>query len=92
MPAQPPRPEYPRPQLVRPRWASLNGAWEVAFDAAAAGLRERWWDGRPLPPPPGRITAPFPYQSACSGSGDTAVHEVVWSARDVVLPTDLVGG
>ena len=23
-----PHPEYPRPQLVREEWASLNGIWE----------------------------------------------------------------
>jgi hypothetical protein len=77
MPPDLPRPEYPRPQFVRARWASLNGEWEFAFDDADAGLRERWWDGRCLPADPGRIVVPFPYQSAHSGIGDTAVHEVV---------------
>lgn len=23
-------PEYPRPQLTRPRWLNLNGVWEYA--------------------------------------------------------------
>ena len=27
--------EYPRPQLVRPEWTSLNGEWEFAFDDAS---------------------------------------------------------
>ena len=26
-----PLPEYPRPQLVRERWQSLNGEWEYAI-------------------------------------------------------------
>ena len=26
-----PWPEYPRPQMVRDRWLSLNGLWEFAF-------------------------------------------------------------
>jgi beta-galactosidase/beta-glucuronidase len=92
MPPAPPRPEYPRPQLVRPRWASLNGEWDFAFDDEEAGLREQWWDGRPFPAPAvraaggGRILVPFPYQSALSGIGDLDVHEVVWYARDFDVP------
>ena len=82
----PPRPEYPRPQLVRPDWLNLNGAWEFCFDDADAGRGDGWGDGRPLNGAPGRITVPFPYQSALSGVGDTAVHEVVWYARTFTLP------
>ncbi|MDE3164579.1 MAG: hypothetical protein KGN36_02150, partial [Acidobacteriota bacterium] len=26
-----PLPEYPRPQLVRPRWTNLNGLWDYAI-------------------------------------------------------------
>ena len=38
-----PWPEYPRPQLRRPHWKSLNGKWEFdfalcAFSACSAGL------------------------------------------------------
>ena len=29
-----PLPDYPRPQLVRPRWVNLNGRWEHAFTAS----------------------------------------------------------
>ena len=28
-----PRPEYPRPNLVRDEWDNLNGVWEFSFDA-----------------------------------------------------------
>lgn len=53
-------PEYPRPQLTRPRWANLNGVWQ--FAAAAEGDA----------PPVGRdleerILVPFPVESALSG-------------------------
>ena len=27
-----PRPEYPRPQLVRSDWLNLNGPWEFELD------------------------------------------------------------
>ncbi|HVG97008.1 MAG TPA: glycoside hydrolase family 2 TIM barrel-domain containing protein, partial [Chloroflexota bacterium] len=39
----------------------------------------------------GRIVVPFPYQSARSGIGDPAVHEVVWYARDFDVPADWAG-
>jgi beta-galactosidase/beta-glucuronidase len=78
-----PRPEYPRPQLVRRDWLTLNGTWEFAFDDADAGLRQGWHDGAPLG---GRITVPFPYQSALSGIDDKAVHDMVWYARSVIIP------
>lgn len=31
------RGEYPRPQFVREKWASLNGEWEFAFDDDGIG-------------------------------------------------------
>jgi Concanavalin A-like lectin/glucanases superfamily/Glycosyl hydrolases family 2, sugar binding domain/Glycosyl hydrolases family 2 len=53
-------PEYPRPQLVRPRWQSLNGVWEFAGAAEAEA------------PPFGeelaeRVLVPYPIESALSG-------------------------
>ena len=35
-----PHPEYPRPQLVRPEWAPLNGLWDYAFVPAGAPTRD----------------------------------------------------
>ncbi len=82
------RPEYPRPQFVRPDWLNLNGAWEFAFDDADEGARQGWHDGRTLPR---RIVVPFPYQSALSGIDDKAIHEVVWYARPVAIPASWAG-
>ncbi len=53
-----PWPEYPRPQLVRPQWQSLNGLWEYAItdkDASAPGAYQ------------GKILVPYPIESALSG-------------------------
>ncbi|MEV7096961.1 sugar-binding domain-containing protein [Amycolatopsis sp. NPDC051045] len=75
-------PEYPRPQLTRPRWLNLNGVWEYA--------------GRPLSPdeprPSGyaeRILVPFPPESALSGIGRR--DEVLWYRRLVEIPDDWRG-
>lgn len=78
-----PRPEYPRPQLVREQWLNLNGEWEFAFDDANEGLRLGWHDGRELPR---RIIVPFGYQAELSGINDKAVHEYVWYARSFEIP------
>lgn len=78
-----PRPEYPRPQLVRRDWQNLNGDWEFAFDDADEGLRAGWSKGRALPR---RITVPFAYQTALSGVNDQSIHEIVWYARDIEVP------
>ena len=33
-----PRPEYPRPQLVRREWLNLNGVWGFCFDPGLSGV------------------------------------------------------
>ena len=32
-----PRPEYPRPQLMRDKWMNLNGKWQFEFDFGVSG-------------------------------------------------------
>jgi hypothetical protein len=53
-------PEYPRPQMRRDSWQSLNGLWQ--FAVAAEGEAPPF--GRELA---GRILVPFPVESALSG-------------------------
>lgn len=82
-----PLPEYPRPQLVRPDWQSLNGIWQFE---RAANLNT---------PPLNRtlgeeVLVPYPIESALSG---TMRHErymyyrrlvtvpATWSGRNVQL-------
>lgn len=72
---------HPRPQLLRPVWHSLDGAWGFEYDDADRGLTESWSE-------PGRstsqtITVPYPPESALSGIGDTGHHPVVWYRRHI---------
>ena len=61
-----PRPEYPRPQLVRDAWLCLNGAWQFEIDAGDSGL-ERGLLERALAD---EITVPFCPESTLSGIDD----------------------
>lgn len=71
-------PEYPRPQMTRANWLSLNGLWE--FAAAKDGDK----------PPIGQtlaeqILVPFPVESSLSGLGR---HESqMWYRRTFDVPT-----
>ena len=42
-----PRPEYPRPEMVRAEWLNLNGEWDFALDLSASG-EERGLPGDPF--------------------------------------------
>ncbi len=78
------RPEYPRPQMVRKEWKSLNGIWEFAFDDSNAGSAQGWSGGKTLPD---RILVPFTFEAALSGIGKgKEVHERVWYRRTFDVP------
>src|SRR2546428_312688 len=71
---------YPRPQLVRGNWLSLNGTWEFAIDregvlSDAAKVR---FDRR--------IIVPFAPETPASGIHDTRFYNVVWYRREVQTP------
>ncbi|GAA2352815.1 PA14 domain-containing protein [Nonomuraea africana] len=72
-----PLPEYPRPQLVRNRWRSLNGTWQ--FAPAEAG--EAPPTGRDLAE---RIVVPYPVESTLSGIGRH--EERMWYRRTFTVP------
>jgi beta-galactosidase/beta-glucuronidase len=91
-PSHRPRPEYPRPQLRRERWSSLNGEWAFGFDDDGLGLAEHWF-ARTLQQLTGdqldqRILVPFAPQSKLSGIGMDGRHDVVWYARAIERPAD----
>ena len=76
-------PEYPRPQLVRPDWLNLNGAWEYAFAARDAGEPARFQ---------GRILVPFPVESALSGvQVRFGKADRIWYHRTFDLPPQWMG-
>jgi beta-galactosidase/beta-glucuronidase len=71
---------YPRPQLVRKNWTSLDGTWRFAFDEQARFRHPndiRHW--------PLTIRVPYPPESKASGVGDRKFHRVCWYQRDFPL-------
>ncbi|MBE6639021.1 MAG: beta-galactosidase [Ruminococcaceae bacterium] len=80
-----PRPEYPRPRLVRDKWLNLNGQWEFAFDFGDSGkYKELWKDGAPTFDH--EITVPFVPESKLSGIEYTDFFTTCWYRRSVTLP------
>ena len=86
------RPEHPRPMLTRnaSAWESLNGLWEIDYEATPDALDK--------PPPrstlPHQILVPFPLESSLGGlrvqaPNFTTVYRRVFSAG--ILPSCGVG-
>lgn len=82
-----PRPEYPRPSMVRADWLNLNGTWEFESDTGDSGL-ERGLLERPLAT---SITVPFAPESELSGIGNTDFTEAVWYRRQLTIPAAWAG-
>jgi hypothetical protein len=77
-----PRALHPRPLLERPRWRSLDGEWQFAFD------HEGEWLHPEKVPFDGVIQVPFPPESSASGIGATGFHHVVWYRKLVRLDAE----
>ncbi len=69
---------YPRPQMVREHWQSLNGTWKFTFDD------ERRWN-HPSDPIEWttHIEVPYSPESSASGIGDHGFHHGCWYERGV---------
>ena len=71
-------PEYPRPQMVRERWASLNGLWDYAV-VGAEDPQPKKWDGQ--------ILVPFCIESSLSGVGRRVFpEEALWYSTTFRVP------
>lgn len=81
-----PRPEYPRPQMVRDAWVNLNGQWDFAFDFGRSGRDRRMFTADA---PYGQtITVPFCPESRLSGIEYKDFMICVWYRRHFTVPAD----
>ena len=87
--SEPLRAEYPRPDLRRAHWMTLNGTWAFALDPENRGRREKWYLREDLPL---RIEVPFCYQSKLSGVDSQEHADAVWYRREFRIPQELRGG
>ena len=68
---------YPRPQLQRAQWTTLNGTWRFCYDDDRALTTPHDIEEWPL-----QIRVPFPPESQASGIGDTGFHKACWYERE----------
>ncbi|MEI7957046.1 MAG: sugar-binding domain-containing protein, partial [Verrucomicrobiota bacterium] len=85
-----PRPEHPRPDLLRESWMTLNGEWQFEIDKAADGESRGLTYGKDLN---AKIIVPFCPESKLSGLGlgNTQKLKDVWYRRTFEVPENLKG-
>lgn len=78
-----PLPEYPRPQMVRNNWKSLNGLWDYAVTPVQASAPKVYG---------GKILVPFAIESALSGVGKTVGKDsILWYRTSFSVPPGMKG-
>jgi len=82
--AEVPRPEHPRPDLLRENWMTLNGEWQFEIDKAADGESRGLTYGKDLN---AKIIVPFCPESKLSGLGLATTEHMkdVWYRRSFEL-------
>lgn len=83
-----PRPEYPRPQMVRDQWMNLNGVWEFQMDFGNSGKDRRLFEADKLD---SEILVPFCPESKLSGIGHIDFINAVWYRREFEVPEEWKG-
>jgi beta-galactosidase/beta-glucuronidase len=71
---------YPRPQLRRDAWYSLNGEWDFALDAVGKWRAPRQVEW------PNRIRVPFSPETPASGIANSGFFRVCWYRRYLSVP------
>lgn len=71
---------YPRPQLIRDKWESLDGRWDFAFDNDCVGESCCYFNGFKSQH---EITVPFTYETQLSGINDSSPCDCVWYSRRI---------
>jgi beta-galactosidase/beta-glucuronidase len=79
-------PGYPRPQLRRGRWVSLDGPWDFEIDEQG-----RWQAPGEVPWSGARIEVPFSPETRASGIAVTGLFRACWYRRVLVPPPHAPG-
>jgi beta-galactosidase/beta-glucuronidase len=78
-----PRPEYPRPQMVREKWINLNGEWQFEMDFGKSGKERKLYEAGSFSK---RILVPYCPESKLSGIEYKDFMPAVWYKREFLLP------
>ena len=76
-------PEYPRPQMLRPEWKSLNGLWDYAVTPKSEACPKAF---------DGKILVPFAIESSLSGVGKALTpDDALWYSTSFSVPSNWKG-
>mgnify|MGYP002654690791 FL=1 len=78
---------YPRPQMQRSDWHSLNGRWRFAWDDTM-----KWRHPSDVTDWPLEILVPMPPESSASGIGDRGLHRCCWYQCEFEASSPPAGG